>query len=62
MHRIAVKESTSGSRTGATSSPHRPEKTTRLITLGFVSATKSRQSAGSAAGLLIFRVAIRRGV
>ena len=56
MQRIAVKPSTSGGSTGATSKPHRPVKTTRLITRGLVSATKSRQSAGSAAGLLISRV------
>jgi len=37
----------SGGSTGATSIPHRPVKTTRLITRGLVSARKSRQSAGS---------------
>ena len=56
MHRMAVNPSTSGGITGAASIPHRPVKTTRLITRGLVSATKSRQSAGSAAGFVISMV------
>src|SRR3954464_2986385 len=60
MHRIAVKPRTSGNCAGATNIPHRPEKTTRLITRGLVRATKSRQSAGSAAGLLSSRVGLVR--
>ena len=48
-----MKPSASGGSVGATSSPHRPVNTTRLITRGLVSARKSRQSAGSAAGLVI---------
>ena len=37
-----------GVRPGAANSPHSPVKITRLITRGFVSAKKSRQSAGIA--------------
>jgi hypothetical protein len=46
MHRIAVKPITGWMVPGAASRPHRPVKTTRLITRGLVSAKKSRQSAG----------------
>src|SRR3954454_14894517 len=53
MQRIAVNPSAIGGSVGAASKPHNPEKTTRLITRGLVSARKSRQSAGSAAGLVI---------
>src|SRR5688500_10284324 len=52
MHRIAVKPIASGGRTGAASIPHSPVNTTRLITLGLVSASKSRQSAGRRAAAL----------
>src|SRR4051812_39350563 len=45
MHRIAVKARAGGSETGATRWPHRPVKTTSVITRGLVSAKKSRQSA-----------------
>src|SRR3954469_2114483 len=58
MHRIALKPSTSGGSSGAASSPHRPENTTRLIALGLVSARRSRQSAGSAAAFVISMVDI----
>ena len=50
MHRIAVKPSTGWIGAGATSRPHRPVKTTSVITRGLVSARKSRQSAGRALG------------
>ncbi len=54
MHRIAVKPSTGWIGTGATRSPARPVKTTRLITRGLVSARKSRQSAvGAMAGSVV---------
>ncbi len=46
MHRIAVNPSTGSIAVGAASNPHRPVNTTSDITRGFVSATKSRQSAG----------------
>src|SRR3546814_15455850 len=45
MHRIAVKANTGWMETGAASKPHSPVKTTSVITRGFVSARKSRQSA-----------------
>ena len=48
--------------TGAASSPHRPVNTTRLITRGLVSARKSRQSAGSAAGLVISMAGMARPI
>ena len=50
-----MKPSTSGGITGAASIPHRPVNTTRLITRGLVSANRSRQSAGKAAGSVIGR-------
>ena len=53
MQRMAVNPSTAAVATGATSSPHRPVNTTRLMTRGLVSARKSRQSAGRAAGFVI---------
>src|SRR4051794_22773965 len=58
MQRIAVNASASGGSCGAASIPHSPENTTRLITRGLVSARMSRQSAGSAAGLVISKVGI----
>jgi len=45
---MAVKPITGWIATGAASMPHRPVKTTSVITRGLVSARKSRQSAGRA--------------
>ena len=47
MHSTAVKPSTGLIATGAAIRPHNPVNTTRLITRGLVSASRSRQSAGS---------------
>ena len=47
MHSTAVSASAGGKATGAATIPQNPVNTTERITRGFVSAKKSRQSAGS---------------